>query len=184
MKIAKKLKGDKNFMIIRNAKLEDVERMNNIHNQAISEKFKVAYLEPWTNDTMLKWLKEHDNSEYPVYVAEMDNAVIGFVYINPYRPGRAALKQTAEISYFVDKNYRGRGVGKKLIEFMESQCNNLGIKTLFAIKNDSNEASIKLMKKCGYDEWGHLPGIAIFGDVEVGHFYYGKRITDVRLNIK
>jgi phosphinothricin acetyltransferase len=61
---------------------------------------------------MLEWFREHDNKEYPVYVAGIDNTVIGFVYINSYRSGRAALKQTAEISYFVDKNYRGMGVGK------------------------------------------------------------------------
>jgi phosphinothricin acetyltransferase len=161
---------------MRTAKGEDIDRINEIHNQAINEKFKVAYLTSWTKDIMLEWFKEHDDKEYPVYVAEIDNTVIGYVYINSYRPGRAALKQTAELSYFVDKNYRGKGVGKKLIEFMESQCRGLGIKTLFAIIIDNNEASIKLIKKCGYKEWGHLPEIAIFDNTEVGHLYYGKRI--------
>jgi phosphinothricin acetyltransferase len=163
-------------MNIRNAKLEDIDCINDIHNQAISEKFKVAYLTSWTNDMMLEWLEKHDGNEYPVYVAEIDNIVAGFVYIDAYRSGRIALKQTAEISYFVDKNYRGRGIGKKLIEFMESQCKNLGIKTLFAIIIDNNEASIKLIENCGYKIWGHLPKIAIFDNVEVGHLYYGKRI--------
>jgi len=27
-----------------------------------------------------------------------------------------------------------------------------------------------------YEKWGHLPKIAIFDNIEVGHFYYGKRI--------
>jgi phosphinothricin acetyltransferase len=161
---------------MRNAKSEDIDRINDIHNQAITEKFKVAYLTPWTNDMMLEWFKGHTIKEYPVYVAETDNTVNGFVYINSYRPGRAALKQTAEISYFVDKNHRGLGIGKKLIEFMESQCANLGIKTLFAIIIDNNEASIKLIEKCGYKKWGHLPKIAIFDNIEAGHLYYGKRI--------
>jgi phosphinothricin acetyltransferase len=82
---------------------------------------------------MLERFKKHDSKKHPIYVAEIDNSVIGFVYIDSYSPGRIALKQTAEISYFVDKNYRGKEVGKKLIEFMESQCNNLGITTLFTI---------------------------------------------------
>ena len=163
-------------MDIRNAKLEDIDRINDIHNQAINEKFKVAYLTSRTNDMMLEWFRKHDGKGHPVYVAEIDNTVIGFAYIDSYRPGRAALKQTAEISYFVDKNYRGMGAGKKLIEFVESQCNNFGIKTLFAIIIDTNEASIKLIEKCGYKKWGHLPKIAIFDNTEVGHLYYGKRI--------
>jgi phosphinothricin acetyltransferase len=176
MNIVYKIKGDTNFMNIRNAKLKDIDRINDIHNQAINEKFKVAYLTPWTNNMMLEWFKEHNSKEYPIYVAEIDNIVIGFVYINPYRPGRVALKQTAEISYFIDKNYRGRGIGKQLIEFMKSQCSNLGIKTLVAIIIDNNEASIKLIEKCGYKKWGHLPNIVIFDNIEAGHLYYGKRI--------
>jgi L-amino acid N-acyltransferase YncA len=52
-------------MNIRNAKFEDVDRINDIHNQAINEKFKVAYLTPWTNDMMLEWLKRHDSKKYP-----------------------------------------------------------------------------------------------------------------------
>jgi phosphinothricin acetyltransferase len=141
----------KYFMNIRDAKIGDVEYINTIHNQAIAEKFKVAYLEPWTQERCVEWFKEHTGKEYPVYVAEIDNTVIGFVYVNPYRPGRAALKQTAEISFFVDKDYRGKGIGKKLIAYMESQCCKLGIKTLFAIILDTNAASIKLIEKCGYE---------------------------------
>ncbi|MDR1030057.1 MAG: GNAT family N-acetyltransferase [Treponema sp.] len=163
-------------MNIRDAKTEDIEHINNIHNQAIHEKFKVAYLTPWTKENCFEWFKEHNTKEYPIYVAESDNSVIGFVYINPYRPGRTALKQTAEISYFIDAKYRGKGIGKKLIEYMESQCYKLGIKTLFAIIIDNNEASIKLIERCGYKKWGHLPKIAIFDTIEVGHLYYGKRI--------
>jgi phosphinothricin acetyltransferase len=162
---------------IRDATTDDVEHINNIHNQAIAEKFKVAYLEPWTKERRVEWLQEHTRNKYPVYVAETDHAVIGFVYINPYRPGRAALQQTAEISYFVDQDCRGKGIGKKLIEFMEAQCSKLGIKTLFAIIIDANEASVKLMEKCGYKKWGHLPGVAVFDGVEAGHLYYGKRVV-------
>jgi phosphinothricin acetyltransferase len=164
-------------MNIREAKTDDVDRINDIHNQAIHEKFKVAYLIPWTKEKALEWFKNHNTKEYPIYVVEIDNAVIGFVYINAYRPGRIALKQTAEISYFIDKNYRRRGIGKKLIEYMESNCHILGIKTLFAIIIDNNAASIKLIEKCGYRKWGHLPKIAVFDTIEVGHLYYGKRIT-------
>jgi phosphinothricin acetyltransferase len=161
---------------IRSAKAGDIERINAIHNQAILEKFKVAYVTPWTKERCFEWFQEHNSKEYPVYVAETNAAVIGFASINPYRPGRRALKQTAEISYFIDQDYRGQGIGKKLVEHMEAQCYKLGIKTLFAIIIDHNVASIKLIEKCGYQKWGHLPKIAIFDHVEAGHVYYGKRI--------
>jgi phosphinothricin acetyltransferase len=166
-----------NSMIIRDAKAEDVERINDIHNQAILEKFKLAYVTPWTKERCLEWFREHDRKTYPVYVAETDSVVTGFVYISPYKPGRPALSQTAEISYFMDRDYRGKGTGGKLVAYMEAQCCKLGIKTLFAIIIDRNGASIQLIEKCGYEKWGYLPGVAIFDHIEVGHLYYGKRIV-------
>jgi len=162
---------------IRDAKIEDIDRINEIYNHAIHEKFKVAYLTPWTKEARLEWYKEHNHKEYPIYVAEIAHVVIGFVFIQPYRQGRIALKQSAEISYFIDNQYRKMGVGKKLIEYMESKCSMIGIKTLLAIIIDNNEASIHLIEKCGYKKWGHLPEIANFDDIEVGHLYYGKRIV-------
>jgi phosphinothricin acetyltransferase len=164
-------------MNIRDAKIEDVEHINNIHNQAIAEKFKVSYLTPWTKDRRFEWFKEHNSEEYPIFVAEIDHTVVGFVYVTPYRPERIALKQTAELSCFIDKDHRGKGIGTQLIAHMESQCSKLGIKTLFAIVIDANEASIKLMEKCGYEKWGYLPGVAVFDGTEVGHLYYGKRVV-------
>jgi phosphinothricin acetyltransferase len=162
---------------IRDAKIEDIDRINEIYNDVIHEKFKVAYLMPWTRDMRLEWFKELNNENYPICVAEIDNNVIGFVFIHPYRKGRTSLKQTAEISYFIDNRYRRMGIGKKLIEHIESKCCMLGIKTLFAIIIDINVASIRLIEKCGYEQWGHLPKIALFDNVEVGHFYFGKRIV-------
>ncbi|MCL2413875.1 MAG: N-acetyltransferase family protein [Bacteroidales bacterium] len=163
-------------MIIRKAQIEDVERINEIHNQAILEKFKVADLTPWTTEKRLKVFNERNHEDYPIYVAEIDNIVVGYANINPHRPGRMAVRQTAEISCFVDKNCRAGGVGKTLMNHIESESVKIGIKTLFAIIIDNNDASIKLVEKLGYEKWGHLPNIAVFDNIEVGQVYYGKRI--------
>jgi len=164
-------------MTIRKATPSDLNRINEIHNQAILEKFKCADLTPWTIEQRIKSFEERNNDEYPIYVAEIENTVVGFANLNPYRPGRMALKQTAEISFFVDQNYREKGIAKKLMDYMESVSVTLGIKTLFAIIIDTNDASINLVEKCGYEKWGHLPKVVRFGDVEVGHLYYGKHIA-------
>jgi len=55
-------------------------------------------------------------------------------------------------------------------------CLTLKIKTLFAILLDSNQGSAKLLKKFGFEKWGHLPRVAEFDGVEVGHFYFGLRM--------
>jgi phosphinothricin acetyltransferase len=55
-------------------------------------------------------------------------------------------------------------------------CPSLQIKTLFAILIDTNQASIRLMEKYGFEKWGYMPRVAEFDGVEAGHFYYGLRI--------
>ncbi|MDR2131981.1 MAG: GNAT family N-acetyltransferase [Clostridiales Family XIII bacterium] len=164
-------------MHIRKMKPDDIGRIREIFDQAICEKCKIAYLNPLTSDEMSHWFEDHVAEESPAYVAEIARTVAGFAYIDPYRPGRAALKQTAEISYFVDRDYRRRGVATSLISHTEGECVKLGIKTLFAIIIDNNIDSIRLTEKCGYEKWGHLPEVAVFDDLEVGHLYYGKRIA-------
>jgi phosphinothricin acetyltransferase len=162
-------------MVIRKAEIKDIDSIDTIYNQAIYSKYIVADLTPWTPKKRIKWFEDHNNN-YPIFVAEKEHDVIGYITISPYRPGRMALKQTAEISYFIDENNKRKGIAKKLIAYVESKCSELGIKTLFAIIIDCNKASIGLIEKCGYTIWGHLPNIAVFDVVEVGHLYYGKRI--------
>ncbi|MCL2412603.1 MAG: N-acetyltransferase family protein [Bacteroidales bacterium] len=163
-------------MVIRKADTKDLERINEIFNQAILDKFQVADLTQWTIEKRQQWFDERNHEEYPIYVAEIDDIVVGYANINPYRPGRMAVRQTAEISCFIDKNCRASGIGKTLMNFLEPESAKIGIKTLFAIIIDNNDASIKLVEKLGYEKWGHMPNVAVFENVEAGHVYYGKRI--------
>jgi RimJ/RimL family protein N-acetyltransferase len=47
------------------------------------------------------------------------------------------------------------------------------LKYLFAIVLKGNEASLKLLEKMGFEQWGYLPRGADFDGTEVGHLYYG-----------
>jgi phosphinothricin acetyltransferase len=55
-------------------------------------------------------------------------------------------------------------------------CPSLQIKNLFAILIDSNQDSIRLLEKYDFEKWGHMPRVAEFDGIEVGHLYYGLRI--------
>jgi len=99
-----------------------------------------------------------------------------YLTISPYRPGRQALRYTAEVSYYVDFDHHGRGIASNLLQHMIGLCPSLDIKTLFAIILDSNQGSIRLLEKYGFKKWGHLPRVADFDGIEVGHLYYGLRM--------
>ena len=44
---------------------------------------------------------------------------------------------------------------------------------LFAIVWEGNQASLRLLEKMGFEQWGHLSKVADFDGKEVGHLYFG-----------
>jgi len=154
----------------------DLPRITDIYNQAIAMHSATADMTPVTVADRSGWLDQHPANKYPVYVALSGEDVVGYCSISAYRPGREALRYTAEISYYVDEAWRRKGVASGLIDYAIVQCESLDIKTLFAIILDVNEGSPALLAKFGFEEWGRLPGVADFDGSECGHLYYGKRI--------
>jgi L-amino acid N-acyltransferase YncA len=165
-------------LIIRTATGNDLETIVAIYNQAVLTKMATADLEPVETNSRLPWFQEHDPKKYPIFVAEIDGKVAGWISLSPYRPGRAALRFTAEVSYYIHTDYQGRGIGTKLLDYAIRESPKYPFKTLFAIILEHNTASIKLVRKFHFAKWGHLPGVADFDGTECGHLYYGLRVGE------
>lgn len=163
-------------MEVRFADISDLKGIVDIYNQAIHTHKATADLEELTINDKLNWFLDHTNDTYPIYVAVIKNKVVGWCSISPYRPGRMAVRQTAEISYYVDYEYHGLGVGSALMDFAINDCKRLGIKNLFALILEWNVNSIKLVEKFSFEKWGYLPRVANLDGKECGHCIYGKRI--------
>lgn len=163
-------------MNIRIAKIEDLEAMVEIYNQAIRAGQKTADIELVTAGGRKTWFEAHIPDKYPILAAEEGGSVVGYLTISPYRAGRMALRHTAEVSYYIHFEHHRQGIASLLLRHAVKMCPALQIKTLFAIVIDSNQASVRLLEKYGFEKWGHMPGVADFDGVEVGHLYYGLRI--------
>ncbi len=156
--------------------MHDLEAVVSIYNQAINAGFQTCFTTPISTLDKADWLQKHLCEEYPVLVFEQGGKVIGWLSIGPYREGRAALNRTVEISYFVDNQYFGQGIGCQLLSYGTEVCRKLNYKVALAIILEPNVASIKLAEKCGYEKWGFLPGVADFDGVVCGQFYYGIKL--------
>ncbi len=163
-------------MNIRIAELKDLEAMVEIYNQSITAGQKTADTTPVTIDDRQRWFKSHTPEKYPIIVAEVKKMVVGYLTISAYRSGRNALRHTAEVSFFIDFEHHRQGIASNLLQRAIDMCPALKIKTLFGILLDSNQESVKIFEKFGFEKWGHLPRVAEFDGVEVGHFYFGLRI--------
>ena len=166
-------------MKIRSAKREDLEMIAEIYNQAIAAGQKTADISPITAGERQSWFEDHAPSQYPILVAEKSGAVVGYLTISPYRPGRAALRHTAELSYYTHFDHHHQGIASRLVAHAIELSSSLQIKTFFAILMDSNEGSIRLLEKFGFAKWGHMPRVAEFDGIEVGHLYYGLRLDEL-----
>jgi L-amino acid N-acyltransferase YncA len=152
-------------MIIRDAAEADLPAIVGIYNATVPTRMVTAELEPTTVDTRLAWFREHSPEQYPFWVAELDGRVIGWLDFKKFLP-RCAYRGTAEISVYVDEEFRHRGVGQRLLEHAIARAPSLGITALVGLIFGHNEPSLKLFQRLGFERWAFLPRVAQLDGVE------------------
>jgi L-amino acid N-acyltransferase YncA/predicted O-methyltransferase YrrM len=146
-------------LIIRDAVEVDLPAIIQIYNATVPTRMVTAELEPTITETRLPWFREHSPEQYPFWVAESDGRVIGWLDFKRFLP-RCAYRGTAEISVYVDENFRGRGVGQRLLQHAMTRAPSLGITALVGLIFGHNEPSLKLFERLGFERWAFLPGVA------------------------
>src|SRR3712207_3087267 len=82
-------------------------------------------------------------------VAMQADKVCGWAALTPVS-GRCVYAGVAEVSIYIGENFRGQGVGQKLLENLISQSESQDIWTLQAGIFPENVASVKLHEKLGF----------------------------------
>lgn len=95
---------------------------------------------------------------YPAYAIKVNGKVAGFCFIRAYNPF-PAFSRTAEITYFLDEAFSGKGLGKEALTKLEDEARKKGIDTLLASITSLNSGSLGFHLKNGFTECGRLPGI-------------------------
>ncbi len=102
-------------------------------------------------------------SFYPWLVAEHEGRVLGYAYASRFHP-RAAYDWCAEVSIYLDRNERGRGLGRKLYERLEHGLRSQGVLTAYSCIAHTQEpdeyldhASIRFHERMGYRLTGSFP---------------------------
>lgn len=163
-------------MKIRLARQDDLEAINRIYNQAVNQLFCTAHLEPVGMEERKHWFALHDPAHFPVFAVIEEEELIGWASLGPYREDRQALAHVAEVSYYVDAGVRGRGIGSRLLDHAIQVAPDYGFSVLIAILLNRNPASIGLLQKFGFEEWGRMPGIAKIHKQLADHLYYGLKL--------
>jgi phosphinothricin acetyltransferase len=161
-------------MRLRLATADDLGRIDAIYNQAIAHGFCTADLRPLGAARRAAWFARHAPGTHPVYVCVEDGRVLGWASLSAYRPGREALQDVAELSYYVDFDHHRRGIGTRLVARMEQAARTRGKRVLFAIVIEGNAGSIALLNNAGFAPWGFLPEVVRHRGETRGQHYLGK----------
>src|SRR5439155_12343816 len=97
---------------IRRARLADLEAITDIYNDAILNTTATFDAEPKSPVERLAWFQAHDE-RHPILVAVEDGDVAGWSSLSKWSD-RRAYDHTAETSFYVKAEFRGRGIGRKL----------------------------------------------------------------------
>lgn len=93
------------------------------------------------------------------FVAIKDNQVVGWCALSPVSK-RDVYRGVAESTIYIAKDYRGQGVGKRLLNHLVIASQNHGFWTLQASIFKENPSSIHLHQQCGYNIVGERKRIA------------------------
>jgi L-amino acid N-acyltransferase YncA len=146
-------------IVLRDAIEADLPAIVEIHNAAIATRISTAQLEPVTIEGRREWFRAHSPAQYPIWVAELDGVIAGWLSFCEFLP-RCAYRGTVEVSVYVNEKFRRRGVGRKLMQQAIARGSQLGMHSFVGLIFSENEPSIALFRAAGFERWGFLPGVA------------------------
>lgn len=98
---------------LRLASSADAAAICEIYNQGIEDRVATLETELRAPEERAQWLASRD-ARHPVLVAEAGSRVVAWGSLNVYNP-RAAYRFVADFSIYVERSFRGKGVGRVLL---------------------------------------------------------------------
>lgn len=146
-------------LIIRSIAKDDVFACLSIYNYEVEHGVATLDLEPRTLEEWHEWYNAHSDEQYPIIVGTIDDVVVGYASLSPYRL-KDAFKSTVELSIYIHQNYRGRGVATRLMEhILEMAKADTMIHNVVSVITASNEGSTKLHNRFGFTYCGLTPEV-------------------------
>lgn len=138
-------------------KLEDREAVMDIFNFYIKHSFAAYREDQLPNESYDMFLEATQG--YPTGVIRgEDSKIFGFGLLSAHKNIKE-FSHTADITYFLHPDYRGAGLGKVLLEKLETEAQKIGISILLASISSKNPQSQKFHKRNGFNECGRFVGV-------------------------
>jgi L-amino acid N-acyltransferase YncA len=138
--------------VTRRADGGDLDAILRIYNEGIADRLATLEVDPKTLRDIEDWWAEHDD-RYAVVVAEIYDLVVGWASLNRFSH-RCAHAAIADLSVYVARAQRGRGVGQALLEALEAAAKDGRFHKIVLHALEENEAGKRLYRRSGFVEVG------------------------------
>lgn len=158
---------------------DDLPAIVEIYNSSIPGKTSTCDLEPVTVADRTPWFEASDPRTRPIWVgyeAGAPQTVTGYLSFDRFLNGRPGYDVTADIAVYLHPEHRGGGQGGHLLSDAVQHAPELGVRNLAASIFASNEASIRLFQRHGFQRWGLLPEVADLGGVVRDLVFMGRPV--------
>ncbi len=127
-----------------------------IFNDAIVNSTALYDYKPRTTDMMATWFDNKACGKFPVIGIENDTGEL--MAFGSYGTFRAwpAYKYSVEHSVYVDARFRGRGLGKQILQEVIAAAQRQGYHILVGVIDASNSVSIHLHERLGFTHSGTI----------------------------
>jgi phosphinothricin acetyltransferase len=157
------------MVTFRPARRNDIGEITEIYNEAILTTVATFDTEIKTLEEQEQWFDDHGVNN-PILVAEHDGRCVGWASLSKWSD-RCAYSDTAEISVYVRAGWRGKGIGRGLLEAIIAEGAKTRLHTIIARITQGNASSIHLHKSVGFITIGTMKEVSM---------KFGKRL-DVHL---
>ena len=146
-------------LVIRPITKDDIAACLDIYNYEVVNGVATLDLEPRTLPEWQGGYKGHQTQEHCIFVGLIDDVVVGYASLSPYRT-KDAFKSTVELSIYIHQEYRGRGVASKLMAHILDYAKETDIlHTVVSVITAGNAASTALHERFGFTYCGITPQV-------------------------
>ncbi|KAL1917694.1 uncharacterized protein VTP21DRAFT_3528 [Calcarisporiella thermophila] len=126
---------------LRRCQEKDLPGILEIVNEQITNSTTSFWYEPDSLESKMAWFKSSEENGFPIIVAvehkeNGEEKVAGYAALGKYRPQHAYL-YTTELSLYCHKDYRGFGLGKRLMSEIIHIGKKKGYRTIICKQNNS-----------------------------------------------
>ena len=140
---------------LRDAVEADLPQLLEIYNDVILTTTAVYSEKPHTLEMRQAWSNERKESGFPVIVAEQEGTIAGFATYGHFRVW-PCYRFTVEHSVYVQKDKRGQGISKVLLNEIIDHARKAGKHALIAGIDSENDISLKLHQEYGFTQVGRF----------------------------